>query len=68
MNEQHPTLLRIPAWYSELAHDEVVLPLPPEAYAVVREGDRWRVTVSSTKDLVYVGVGPVELLVSRAPF
>lgn len=65
---QHPTLLRIPAWYSELAHDEVVLPLTPADYEVRQVGDLWRVTVAGTDDFVYMGCGPVEVVRSRAPF
>lgn len=65
---QHPTLLRIPAWYSELAHDEVVLPLRPADYQVHQIGELWRVTVAGTDDFVYAGIGPVEVVRSRAPF
>ncbi len=65
---QHPTLLRIPAWYSELAHDEVVLPLTPADYTIRQVGDLWRVTVAGTDDFVYAGIGPVEVVRSRAPF
>lgn len=64
----NPTLLRIPAWYSDLAHDEVVLPLPPEDYDVCQSDTLWRVTVKGTGDLVYLGSGPVEVVRSRAPF
>ncbi len=68
MSNAHPTLLRIPAWYSELAHDEVALPLPPDAYAVAQVDGCWRVTVCGTSELIYAGNGPVEVVVSRAPF
>lgn len=68
MVDEHPTLLRIPAWYSELTHDEVVLPLAPHAYAVSEAGGRWRVTISDTDELIYWGTGPVEIVRSRAPF
>ncbi len=64
----HPTLLRIPAWYSGLAHDEVVLPLLLNDYVVRQEGSLWRVTVRETGDFVYLGSGPVEVVRSRAPF
>ncbi|MDP9902951.1 hypothetical protein [Variovorax ginsengisoli] len=64
----HPTLLRIPTWYSDLAHDEVVLPLPPEDYNVQEVGKLWRVTISGTDEFVYLGSGPVEVVRSRAPF
>lgn len=66
----HPTLLRVPAWYSDRIQDEIVLPLPPEEYDVVPgEGvnGRWVVT-SSSGAVVYNGIGPVEVLRSPAPF
>ena len=64
----HPTLLRIPTWYSDLAHDEVVLSLPPEDYDIRQVGKLWRVTIGGTDEFVYLGGGPVEVVRSRAPF
>ena len=64
----HPTLLRIPAWYSPKAHEEVLLPQPPEDYDVRQVGDRWQVTIGGTTELIYDGIGPVEVIRSAAPF
>lgn len=65
----HPTLLRVPAWYSDRVQDEIVLPLPPEEYDVEPgEGinGRWVVT-SSSGAVVYNGIGPVEVVLAAAP-
>ncbi|CAN7190229.1 hypothetical protein [Acidovorax sp. LjRoot117] len=72
----HPTLLRTPTWYGG-PPDEKKLPLPAAEYDVEhfqlqREGrtddPRTIVTVRATGDIVYQGIGPAEVLVSRAPF
>lgn len=66
----HPTLLRVPAWYSDRIQDEILLPLSPEEYDIAPgEGinGRWVVT-SSSGAVVYNGIGPVEVLRSPAPF
>ena len=65
---EHPTLLRIPAWYSPKAQEEVLLPQPPEDYDVRQVGDRWQVTIGGTAEVVYSGIGPVEIIRSAAPF
>ncbi|MET3512733.1 hypothetical protein ABIC63_000498 [Pseudacidovorax sp. 1753] len=66
----HPTLLRVPAWYSDQVQDEIILPLAPEEYDIA-PGDginaRWVVT-SSSGAVVYNGIGPVTVLRSPAPF
>lgn len=66
----HPTLLRVPAWYSDTIRDEIVLPHPPEDYDIApAEGinGRWIVT-SSSGAVVYDGIGPVDIVRSPAPF
>lgn len=70
MNAPHdyPTLLRYPTWYGGMP-DEMVLPLEPSAYRVELVGeDRWKVTVRHTGEVLYHGIGPVEVIASPAPF
>lgn len=63
----HPTLLRLPPrrdfnW-------EVVLPLRPVDYVVRQRAAAWfEVRVGATEALVYSGLGPVEVILSPAPF
>ncbi|AVQ81630.1 hypothetical protein [Variovorax sp. PMC12] len=59
------TTLYTPAWYSDKVREELELPLAPGDYKVT-PGERW--TVTSLKDgaTVYSGIGPVEILRSRA--
>ncbi len=64
----HPTLLRMPTWYSKTAFEEIPLGLPQDAYAISTIGDRVRVTEAATGELVYAGIGPVEIIQSPAPF
>jgi hypothetical protein len=64
----HPTLLRMPTWYSKTAFEEMPLSLPRDAYAITTLGDRVRVTEAATGQLVYAGIGPVEIIESPAPF
>ncbi len=64
----HPTLLRMPSWYSAEAHDEIPLLLRPEDYEIIHAGDRVRVIERATGQLVYAGPGPVEVVTSPAPF
>lgn len=64
----YPTLLRYPAWYGGMP-DEMVLPLEAAAYRVEQvESDRWTVTVKHTGEVLYRGIGPVEVVESPAPF
>ncbi len=62
----HPTLLRFPSWLYTIK-EEMVLPKPPETYTVT-PGEWWTVTDTSTGVVVYNGIGPVEVLLSPAPF
>lgn len=64
----YPTLLRTPTRYGGMP-DELVLPLEAAAYLVVQvESDRWTVTVKHTDEVLYWGIGPVEVIESPAPF
>lgn len=41
----------------------VVLPLKPSAYRVEQtDSERWKVTVRHTDEVLYQGIGPVEVL------
>lgn len=62
----HPTLLRYPSWLVVVA-EEQILPLPPEAYQVT-PGEWWSVRVRETGELIYSGIGPVDVVPSPAPF
>lgn len=64
----HPALLRMPTWYSKTAFEEMPLNLPQDAYAITAIGDRVRVTERASGQLVYAGIGPVEIIDSPAPF
>lgn len=65
--DPYPTLLRTPTWYGGV--DEAVLPFEPKDYSVEQTGpDRWTVTVKSTGQVVYHGIGPAEVVESPAPF
>lgn len=67
-NAPYPTLLRYPTWYGGVP-DEMVLPLEPTAYLVEQvEPDRWKVSVKHTGEVLYRGIGPVEIVESQAPF
>jgi len=64
----YPTLLRTPTWYGGMP-DELVLPLEAAAYLVEQvEPDRWTVTLKHTGEVLYRGIGPVEVVESPAPF
>jgi hypothetical protein len=64
----YPTLLRYPTWYGSMP-DEQVLPLEAAAYLVEQQTlDRWTVTVKHTGEVLYRGIGPVEVIESPAPF
>ena len=62
-----PTLLRMPSWLGEGVIEEQELPLAPGDYKVT-PGERWTVTSLKTGELVYCGIGPVEVVRSPAPF
>lgn len=65
----YPTLLCTPPWKIEgLLPKEKLLPLEPEAYAVMQDGKTWRVTIKHSGEVIYEGQGPVEVVGSPAPF
>ncbi len=59
------TILRAPSWLGPDVHEERELPLAPGDYAVTT-GARWMVTSLKTNEVVYDGIGPVELRRERA--
>jgi len=62
------TILYTPAWYSDEAHEEQVLPLASGDYKITpgHGAERWTVTSLKTGDVVYNGIGPVEILRRRS--
>lgn len=65
----YPTLMRTPTGGAGgVFPTETVLPLEAEAYAVMQEGEVWRVTVKHSGEVLYAGPGPVVLVESPAPF
>ena len=52
------TILRMPSWLGSHVHEDRELPLAP--------GDRWTVTSLKTNEVLYSGIGPVEILRERA--
>lgn len=64
----HPTLLRTPGAPGRMPC-EIPLDFWPAAYRVVRSGpSEWTVSIPGTSSVIYQGPGPVEFLVSPAPF
>lgn len=57
------TILYTPVWYSEDARKEQILPLAPSGYMVTpgHGAARWTVTSLNTGEVVYSGIGPVEI-------
>ena len=55
------SILRMPSWLGPDVHEEMALPFGPGDY-VITPGIRWSVTVASTGQTVYVGIGPVEVI------
>lgn len=68
IEQRHPTLLRMPSWLGQSVTEEIRLDLPPDGYEVTTKGDRVRVVERATGQLVYAGIGPVEIITSSAPF
>lgn len=58
------TILRTPVWYDGVARDDHPLPLSLGDYKVTpgAAGERWTVTSLKTNEVVYSGIGPVEVL------
>jgi hypothetical protein len=59
------TILRMPSWLGHDVHEDRPLLLSPGDYKVT-PGDRWTVTSLKTNEVVYDGIGPVEILRERA--
>ncbi|MEZ2299431.1 hypothetical protein [Variovorax sp. RCC_210] len=59
------TILRIPSWLGRDVHEERELPLTLGDYKVT-PGDRWTVTSLKTNEVVYNGIGPVDVVRERA--
>lgn len=66
--QRHPTLLRMPSWLGPTVIEEIQLDLPPDNYEVTTKGNRVRIVERTTGQLVYAGIGPVEIVASDAPF
>lgn len=64
----HPTLLRRPDPGGIPATVEDVVPGTPDDYFILQVGDAWTVRYVPTGEWIYKGLGPVEVLRSRAPF
>lgn len=64
---RYPTLLRIPSWLGSSATEEIRLDLPPDGYQITTKGDRVRVVECASGQLVYAGIGPVEIVAANAP-
>lgn len=63
----HPTLLQLPPWFG--FPEERKLPLEPDAYALKEvHPDWWEVRTTGSNELIYSGLGPIEILRSPAPF
>lgn len=60
------TILRAPSWLGPDVHEERELLQPPSNYKVT-PGERWTVTSLQTGEVVYEGIGPVEIRRERAP-
>lgn len=68
---EHPTILRMPSWLGHSIHEEMELPLQPGDYKVTpgqTNAHRWTVTQVKDGQIVYQGIGPVEVVASPAPF
>ncbi|SOD27683.1 hypothetical protein SAMN05518800_3248 [Variovorax sp. YR752] len=59
------TTLYTPAWYCDKVREERELPLAPGEYKVT-PGERWTVISLKTNEVIYNGIGPVEILREHA--
>ena len=59
------TVLRAPSWLGRDVHEDRELPLAPGDYKIT-PGERWTVTSLKTNEIVYDGIGPVEIRRTRA--
>ena len=58
------TILRAPSWLGRDVHEERELPLAPGDYKVT-PGERWTVTSLKTSEVIYDGIGPIEVVRER---
>ena len=58
-----PTVLYTPAWYSDTEREVRLLPQGPGDYKVTpgHANERWTVTSLKTNEVIYSGIGPVEI-------
>jgi hypothetical protein len=63
-NEQ-TTILRAPSWLGRDVHEDRPLARTPCDYKVT-PGERWNVTDLKTNEVVYDGIGPVEIVREKA--
>lgn len=54
------TILRAPSWLGPGVHEDRELPLAPGDYKIT-PGERWTVTSLKTNEIIYNGIGPVEI-------
>jgi hypothetical protein len=62
----HLTLLRLPSWLGPALTEEIRLDLAPECYLVSTQGERVRIVERDSGQLVYAGIGPVEIVAADA--
>jgi hypothetical protein len=58
--DDQKTILRAPSWLGQDVHEDRELPLAPGDYKIT-PGKRWSVTSLKTNEIVYDGIGPVEI-------
>jgi len=63
------TVMRFASWLGNDVREERVLPYPPGDYEVEAglADQRWTVTLIKTGEMVYNGIGPVELVADPDP-
>ena len=63
---QQRTVMRFASWLGNDVREERDLPYPPGDYEVTAgaETRRWTVTLRKTGELVYNGIGPVEVVIA----
>jgi hypothetical protein len=54
------TILRTPSWLGSKVHEDRELPFTPGDYKIT-PGDRWTVISLKSNEIVYDGIGPVEI-------
>ena len=59
------TILRAPSWLGRNVYEDRELPLAPGDYKVT-PGERWTVTSLKSNEVIYDGIGPVEIRRERS--